>query len=264
MLIVISPAKKLDETPYALPDGLTLTDPEFSKDALKLAGIARKLTVDELRNLSGISENLARLNKDRFAAFSATPNAGTVFPAIHCFAGDTYIGLQARTMPSTTLHWASRRLRILSGLYGLLRPLDAIQAYRLEMGSRLANPKGPDLYAFWGGRLAKSINLLAQEQSAKVIVNCASVEYFGALDRNCLKPRVITPIFMEETDGGLKTVSFWAKRARGAMARFICDNELTSPADLLAFSHLGYRFRSDLSGEEKLVFSRPVSVEAAA
>ncbi|WP_435257378.1 peroxide stress protein YaaA [Thioclava sp. FR2] len=264
MLTVISPAKKLDETPYALPDGLTLTDPEFAKDALKLARIARKLTVDELRRLSGISENLARLNKGRFAAFSATPNAGTVFPAVHCFAGDTYVGLQARTMSSRTLHWATSRLRILSGLYGLLRPLDAIQAYRLEMGSRLANPKGPDLYAYWGDRLAKSINQLAQEKSATVIVNCASVEYFAAVNRKCLKPRVVTPLFMEETESGLKTVSFWAKRARGSMTRFICDNELSNPADLQTFSQLGYRFRSELSGEDKLVFSRPVTAEAAA
>lgn len=264
MLTVISPAKKLDETPRALPDGLSLSDPEFSKDALKLAKIARRLTIDDLRTLSGISENLARLNKERFAAFSATPNSGTVFPAIHCFAGDTYVGLQANTMSPNSLHWATGRLRILSGLYGLLRPLDAIQAYRLEMGSKLATPKGPDLYAYWGDRLAKAINRLANEQSAGVIVNCASVEYFSAVNRACLKPRVITPQFMEETDGGLKTISFWAKRARGAMARFICDNELTDPTDLQSFSEQGYRFRPDLSGEDKLFFSRAEAVGKAA
>lgn len=264
MLTVISPAKKLDETPHELPGNHQLTEPEFAKDALQLARIARKLSTSDLRKLSSISEDLAELNKARFKAFSASPAPGAAFAAIHCFAGDTYVGLQAKTMSPQALDWAAGRLRILSGLYGLLRPFDAIQAYRLEMGSRLANPKGADLYAFWGDRIAKALNREAADHSAKALVNCASKEYFAAADRAALKLPVITPVFFEEADGDLRIVSFWAKRARGAMARFICENQVTDPNDLRAFAEDGYRFQKDLSQDGKLVFSRSAQSQAAA
>lgn len=264
MLTVISPAKKLNETPRALPDGHEMTDPEFGSAAFQLARIARKLSTDDLRKLSGISEALARLNKDRFAAFSSTPAPGTVFPAVHCFAGDTYVGLDAGSLSDSGLDWATGHLRILSGLYGLLRPFDAIQAYRLEMGSRLANPKGADLYAFWGDRIARSLNRLAAEQAATALVNCASVEYFTAANRPALKLPVITPTFLEDKDGDLRIVSFWAKRARGAMARHICEHRLTDPADLRGFDLGGYAFRPDLSTAEKPVFARKELVAQAA
>lgn len=264
MLIVISPAKKLNEVPQALPDGHQLTDPEFAAQALELATLARRLSVDDLRKLSHISEPLARLNQGRFAAFSATPAPGTIFPAVHCFAGDTYQGLDARTLPATALDWASAHLRILSGLYGVLRPFDAIQAYRLEMGSRLANPQGADLYAFWGTRIARSLNTLAQETEAKALINCASVEYFGAVDRNTLHLPVITPVFLEERDGQAKTVSFWAKRARGAMARYICDHKITNPADLRGFDTGGYRHDPDTSTDGHMVFRRQAPAQQAA
>ncbi|MBN2630286.1 MAG: peroxide stress protein YaaA [Rhodobacteraceae bacterium] len=264
MLTVLSPAKKLNETPKALPDGHDMTEPAFAAQALELASLARALSVDEIRKLSHISEPLARLNRDRFDAFSATPAPGTIYPAVQCFAGDTYQGLEVRTLSAAALDWADGHLRILSGLYGLLRPFDAIQAYRLEMGSKLANPRGADLYAYWGDRIAVALNDLASEQGARVLVNCASVEYFGAVDRNALRLRVITPVFLEERDGTAKIVSFWAKRARGAMARFICENRLTDPADLNGFTLGGYTFRADLSEGDRMVFSRAEPAQTAA
>lgn len=264
MLTVISPAKKLNEVPQALPDGHQMTDPEFAAQALELAVLARDLSVEDLRKLSHISEPLARLNRDRFAAFSATPAPGTIYPAVHCFAGDTYQGLEARTLSAPALGWASTHLRILSGLYGLLRPFDATQAYRLEMGSRLANPRGADLYAFWGDRITQSLNAAAQQTGAKALINCASVEYFGAVDRTILQLPVITPVFLEERDGQVKTVSFWAKRARGAMARHICEHQITDPADLRGFDAAGYRHDPGASTDGQIVFRRQAPAQQAA
>lgn len=264
MLTVISPAKKLNEVPQALPDGHDLTEPEFVAEALDLATLVRDLSVEDLRKLSHISEPLARLNQARFAAFSATPAPGTIYPAVHCFAGDTYQGLEVRTMTASALAWAAGHLRILSGLYGLLRPFDAIQAYRLEMGSRLANPKGSDLYAFWGDKIAQSLNRLAAEQGARALINCASVEYFGAVSRQVLRLPVITPVFLEERDGTAKTVSFWAKRARGAMARYICEQQITNPGDLRGFTAGGYSHRASLSSDSQMVFARTEPQQKAA
>ena len=264
MLCVISPAKKLDETPHALPEGHAITDPAFATDALRLARTAAKLSVADLQELMGISEALARLNHARFAAFSKDPTAGTVFPAAYCFAGDTYQGLDAKSLPAAATAWAEGHLRILSGLYGLLRPFDAIQAYRLEMGSRLATPKGPDLYAYWGDRVAKALNTLGAEAGSDTLVNCASIEYFTVAQRKALKLRVVTPVFLEEREGSAKIVSFWAKKARGAMARFICENQLTRVDDLRRFDLGGYAFRPDLTEGGRLVFSRPEPAQKAA
>lgn len=256
MLTVISPAKKLNETPRALSDGIELTDPRFAQEALALVDCARQLSIAEIRKLSAISEPLAILNRDRFAAFSATPDMGTVYPAVYCFAGDTYQGLDAKSLSLAAQKHAEGHLRILSGLYGILRPFDAIQAYRLEMGSRLANPKGKDLYAFWGSKIAETLNQDAEASQARALVNCASVEYFEAVDRKTLALPVITPMFYEEKDDEMKIVSFHAKRARGMMARFICENALTNPDDLRGFDLGGYAYRADLSDDAKLVFSR--------
>jgi uncharacterized protein len=264
MLAILSPAKKLNEVPQALPDGHDLTEPEFADQAMELAILARKLSVDQLRKLSHISEPLARLNQARFAAFSATPAPGTIYPALHCFAGDTYQGLEARSLSAAALTWADGHLRILSGLYGLLRPFDAIQAYRLEMGSRLANPRGADLYAFWGDRIARALNTLAQDSGARAVLNCASVEYFSAVDPTTLQLPVITPIFLEERDGQAKIVSFWAKRARGAMARYVCEHQITNPDDLRAFDAGGYRHQPDRSGARQMVFLRQAPEQQAA
>ncbi|WP_309663861.1 peroxide stress protein YaaA [Tabrizicola sp.] len=262
MLVVISPAKRLDERPHALPEGAAMSEPAFATEAMALVRAARELSVDDLWRLMDLSEPLARLNRDRFAAYRRNPVS--VFPAIHCFAGDTYVGLDAATMPGDALRWAGGHLRILSGLYGVLRPLDAIQPYRLEMGSRLATARGADLYAFWGDRIAKALNTAAEAAGTGVLVNCASVEYFTAAQRKALKLQVITPAFLEEKDGEAKIVSFFAKKARGAMARFVMEHRLTDPADLRSFVAGGYGYQAGLSTPEKPVFTRAAAAEDAA
>ncbi|MDB5657884.1 MAG: hypothetical protein JWS10_499 [Cypionkella sp.] len=268
MLTVISPAKRLNETAHHA-EGFTPTVPEFTADALRLAQTARELSAHDLCALMDISPALGQLNFERFKAYRAGASGQ---PAAFTFDGDTYVGLEARQMDADTLYWAQGHLRILSGLYGLLRPLDAIQPYRLEMGSKLVNKKGPDLYSYWGSKIARSLNALAAEQEAKILVNCASAEYFRAVDLKTLKLRVVTPVFLEERDGDAKVVSFWSKKARGAMARFICQHHLTDPADLRGFDMYGYQFnaaQSDLaqshlaqSAPERLVFSRQVAAAA--
>lgn len=261
MLTVISPAKRLNEKPHVLPAGFSATAPDFAADALRLAKIARGLSAEQLCGLMDISPALGALNHDRFKAFRADLIG---YPAAFLFDGDTYAGLEARVMEPDTLRWAQTHLRILSGLYGLLRPLDMIQPYRLEMGSRLANPKGADLYAFWGSRIAKALRAQAAEVGAVALVNCASQEYFGAVDQKSLKLPIITPVFLEEKGGEAKIVSFWAKKARGAMARFISQNHLTDPADLRAFNTGGYGFRADMSDAARLVFLRSAQDAEAA
>lgn len=260
MLTVISPAKRLDETPQALPAGLTATEPDFHADARRLARVAGALSVDGLRKLMAISEPLARLNHARFAAFGSGARKAAAF----CFDGDTYAGLEARTLPPDALVWAQGHLRILSGLYGMLRPLDAIEAYRLEMGSKLANAKGRDLYAFWGTKIARALQKQAAEVGARVLVNCASVEYFHAVDQKALKLPVITPQFLEQRGAETKVISFCAKRARGAMARFICEHNLTDPDDLRGFAQGGYVWQAELSRPGAPVFLRAEQASDAA
>lgn len=261
MITVLSPAKRLNLDPPSLPDGLAATEPQFATEAAKLARIARGRSVAELRRLMHISEPLARLNQERFAAFSFKPAAGLAKPAALVFDGDTYAGLEARTLDPDALRWAQNHLRILSGLYGLLRPLDAIQAHRLEMGSRLANPRGATLYDFWGRRIALALNAAALAADASVLMNCASREYFSAVDRKALRVRVISPVFLEQDQGEPKIVSFYAKKARGAMARFITEHRLTDPAEIRSFDVGGYRFRADLGSEDAPVFLRTVTPE---
>ena len=248
MLTVISPAKRLNDT---APAGLS--DPQFAAQAHALAKIARGLSVEDLCKLMDISPALGALNHARFAEFSRAQT----FAAAHLFDGDTYTGLDFASLDADGLHWADGHLRILSGLYGLLRPMDAIAPYRLEMGSRLANPQGATLYAFWGDRIAKALRAQAQAMGAKALINCASNEYFSAVDQEALKLPVITPVFLEEQDGQAKMVSFWAKQARGAMARFICTHHLTNPDDLRGFDLGGYRHSKDMSDNGRIVFTRP-------
>ena len=261
MLTVISPAKRLNEKPHLMLPGFVQTVPEFIVDAAKLAKVARELSAEDLCKLMDISPKLGALNQSRFAAFDAKASGQ---PAAYMFDGDTYAGLEARQMEPDTLRWAQGHLRILSGLYGLLRPLDGIQAYRLEMGSRLANPKGADLYHWWGKKPALALKNLATEVAAKALVNCASAEYFGAVDQKALGLPIITPVFLEEKAGEAKIVSFWAKKARGAMARFISENHLTDPADLRGFAVGGYAFDQGQSDDHRLVFRRPVPEAEAA
>jgi uncharacterized protein len=252
MLVVISPAKSLDMTPVQIP----ATTPAFQDDALRLAKTARGLSLGDLKSLMAISDDLARLNRDRFAAFAADPAPEAVKPAALAFNGDTYQGLEAKTLSADDLHWAQDHLGILSGLYGLLRPLDAIQPYRLEMGSKLKTRRGTSLYDYWGDTIAKALNARAADVGTDLLVNCASQEYFGAVDRKALKLRVITPSFMEVKDDKPRIVSFFAKRARGAMARFIVENRLTDAEAIKDFTSGGYAYDADLSEGDTWVFVR--------
>ncbi len=253
MLVVISPAKRLDMS----PTDVVATVPGFARDAKALARVAGDLSAAELQKLMGISADLARLNAQRFADYGGMDSK----PAALAFAGDTYQGLEAGSLDPEEMDWAQDHLRILSGLYGVLRPRDAIQPYRLEMGSKLKTEKGKSLYEYWGDRIAEALNRHAADVGAELLINCASQEYFGAVDGDALKLRVVTPVFMEDTGGAPKIVSFYAKKARGAMARFIIQNRLTDPAALTDFDTGGYRHRPDLSEDGKPVFVR--SADAA-
>lgn len=253
MLVVISPAKRLD---WAERD-VEATQPDFQDDAIRLSRTARNLTLGDLKKLMDLSDDLARLNRDRYRAFADAPELEATRPAALAFAGDTYQGLEATSLDADEMAWAQDHLRILSGLYGVLRPLDAIQPYRLEMGSKLKTRRGKNLYEYWRDQLSKALNAQGAEVGSEVLINCASQEYFGAVDLKALNLKVITPVFMEDKGGTPKIVSFFAKKARGAMARYIIQHRLTDPAGLLDFDSGGYEYRPDLSEDNKPVFVRP-------
>jgi cytoplasmic iron level regulating protein YaaA (DUF328/UPF0246 family) len=258
MLTVISPAKRLD---WAARD-VAMTEPRFQGDADRLAQVARGLSVDDLVKLMGISQDLAGLNAERFARFGEDRSERR--PAALAFAGDTYAGLEAATLDEDALRYAQDHLRILSGLYGLLRPLDAIEPYRLEMGSRLATERGRSLYDWWGRRLAESLNEEAEALGSRALLNCASVEYFSAVDPGALKLDVVTPVFLEDKPGGPRIVSFFAKKARGAMARYVVENRIDTAEGVLGFDTGGYVHAPDLSEPGKPAFLRRQSAEDAA
>jgi hypothetical protein len=258
MLVVISPAKRLDWTAR----DVETTAPDFQEDAVRLVKTARNLTLGDLKSLMSLSDDLARLNRDRFKAFEDSPEVDATRPAALAFAGDTYQGLEADSLDAYELTFAQEHLRILSGLYGLLRPLDAIQPYRLEMGSRLKTRQGKNLYEYWGSTISDALNAQAQATGSEVLVNCASQEYFGAVDLKALKMKVITPQFMEDKgDGkGPKIVSFFAKKARGAMARFIVQKRIDTLEGILDFDSGGYAYTPELSKSDAPVFLRPYPV----
>ena len=252
MLIVLSPAKRLDftEADPALP----ASERRFRDDTASLARTARRQTRADLRRLMGISDDLAKLNVERFKAFD--PDSPDGVQAAFAFAGDVYEGLRARELDGPALDWAQDHVRILSGLYGLLRPLDRIQPYRLEMGTRLKTRRGANLYDFWGDRLSKQLNADAEGQADPSLVNLASQEYFGAVDAQALKLPVVTPVFREEKNGEARVISFFAKKARGAMARFAIDERLERAEDLKAFDRDGYRFDKAASSDVEWIFIR--------
>ena len=252
MLVLISPAKRLD---WAERD-VEMTAPDLQSDAVRLSKTAKNLTLGQLRKLMDLSPDLARLNRDRFQAFETEPSNNLVRPAALAFAGDTYQGLEATTFSDDEMRWAQDHLRILSGLYGLLRPLDAIQPYRLEMGSRLKTRRGASLYDYWRTDLSKMLNTHAEVVGTDTLINCASQEYFGAVAPKALKLRVITPIFMELKDGNAKIVSFFAKKARGAMARYIVQNRIENAEEIKSFHTGGYAFQKDMSEGDRWVFLR--------
>ncbi len=254
MLLVLSPAKTLDFSPA--PSAPPATAPELAKDTAALARVTRRLRAADLRRLMGISDKLAELNVERFKAFRAEAGDEGVQAAL-AFAGDVYEGLDARTLDADALGWAQDHLRILSGLYGVLRPLDRIQPYRLEMGVKLHTRRGDSLYDFWGDRVAKALNRAAQAQPDPTLVNLASQEYFGGVERKALRLPLVACQFKEEQPGAApRIVSFYAKKARGLMARFAIDNRLEHAAGLKAFDRAGYGFRKELSSDTDWIFTR--------
>jgi hypothetical protein len=253
MLIVLSPAKALDFS--APPQAAPLTQPQMTEHTAELAKAAKKLKASDLKRMMALSDALAKLNRERFQAFD--PDSDDGLQAAFAFNGDVYMGLRARELDRKALGWAQDHVRILSGLYGVLRPMDAIQPYRLEMGVRIKTKRGGSLYDFWGPRVSQALDAALAGHKQKTVVNCASQEYFGAVDRAALKAPVVGCRFLEEKDGEARVISFFAKRARGAMARFAIDNRLERADDLKAFDRDGYRFVPGLSSDDEFTFARP-------
>jgi len=249
MLVVVSPAKKLNMNPL---NNIDITEPLFEEDVKNLVEIARDLSSNQLKDLMGISPKLAELNKERFMSFGNQEKKAALF----AFAGDTYKGLDAEKLNKIDLEWAQKYLRILSGLYGLLRPLDSIEPYRLEMGSKLKGNHGNTLYEYWDNKISQSLNEYAQEIGTNTLVNCASNEYFSVIKPNTLALKVVTPVFMERKNGKDKIISFYAKNARGAMARFIIQNQITEVENIKNFNLDRYSYNHSISDESKFIFIR--------
>ncbi|QDQ83466.1 peroxide stress protein YaaA [Paraburkholderia megapolitana] len=259
MIIVLSPAKSLDyETP---PHVKKHTLPDFIDDAAELIGGLRRLSPQQIATLMDISDPLARLNYQRYADWSPVFDTRNAKQAVLAFNGDVYEGFDARSLSAADLDYAQKHVRVLSGLYGLLRPLDLLQPYRLEMGTRLANARGKDLYAFWGARITEALNaqLKKNTRAAQVLVNCASGEYFKSVKPKLLDAPVITPVFEDWKGGRYKVISFHAKRARGLMARYAVEQRLDAPEQLKNFSSEGYAFDADASNDATYVFRRRIA-----
>ena len=255
MLMVVSPAKSLDfESP--LPSGLPATRPPMLDESARLADILRQMAPQDIAGLMQVSDKIAALNVARFAEWHANYSAPQARQAVFAFNGDVYEGLDAASLDRAGLDWLQPRLNILSGLYGLLRPLDLMLPYRLEMGTRLANPRGNNLYDFWGERISQRLNADAEPLVDRTLVNLASQEYFGAVDAKALKLPLITPHFKERKDGEARIISFFAKKARGAMARYAIENRIEKAPDLKAFDRDGYRFDKALSTDADWIFIR--------
>ncbi|MGM0856579.1 MAG: peroxide stress protein YaaA [Pseudomonadota bacterium] len=254
MLSVISPAKTLDfETPPTTQD---VTQPDFLDNSQALIDILRDYSPQQISDLMGISDKLAGLNAARFAEWQPPFSLGNAKPAAQAFQGDVYTGLEADTFSDDENRYAQKHLRILSGLYGLLRPLDLIQPYRLEMGTKLPNPVGKDLYAYWKPTLTSALNDAIAASGSKVLVNLASNEYFKAVDAKQLDARIITPVFKDEKNGTFKIISFYAKKARGLMSAWIIRQQVNDPEALKAFDVAGYRFDPAASQGDTFVFTR--------
>lgn len=257
MLSVISPAKTLDfETPSTTDQ---VTQPDFLDQSAPLVEILRSYSPQQLSDLMGISDKLAGLNAARFADWHPPFSLNNAKPAVQAFQGDVYTGLEADTFSEADNQFAQQHLRILSGLYGLLRPLDLIQAYRLEMGTKLANQAGNDLYAYWKPTLTNALNQAIADSGSKVLVNLASNEYFKAINAKKLNAHIITPVFKDEKNGTFKIISFYAKKARGLMSAWIIKQRINEPEQLKAFDVAGYRFDAAASQGDPLVFIRKES-----
>jgi len=253
MFAVISPAKKLDFSDSVL--GVT-TQPQLLDETEVLMERTRELLPVDLSRLMKISDALAELNYGRFQSFELPFNKKNAKQAIFAFNGDTYVGFDAKTLDDESLEFAHHHIGILSGLYGLLRPRDLMQPYRLEMGTRLENERGKDLYAFWGSRITDTLNEAMKTHKERVLINLASTEYFKSVKKKELNAEIITPVFKEIKDGKAKVIGLMAKRARGMMARYIVEKRLESPKKLKSFTLGGYRYSPDVSSETEWVFIR--------
>ena len=254
MLFLISPAKALDyETP---PHVKTHTQPLFVENATELIAVMREKSPQQIAELMGLSDALSGLNAARYQAWVPKFTAKNSKQAVLAFDGDVYGGLDAKTLSEAELDWLQDHLCILSGLYGVLRPLDWMQPYRLEMGTRVVTPRGKNLYQFWGTQIADYLNQRAAAEKTPVVVNLASEEYFKAVDRRVLLPRVVTCVFEERKADGYKIVSFFAKRARGLMARYAVKHRVMRVEQLKNFAEEGYRFAPSVSEPDRLVFRR--------
>ena len=253
MLIILSPAKSLY---YITPIKTSLSSqPKFAKKSEELIFILKKFSEMQLRELMGISESLAKLNSERFKTWSKKIETKKSRQAFFAFNGDVYEGLDIKSISLKNLEWAQNHVRILSGLYGVLKPLDLIQPHRLEMGTKLNNKHGKNLYEFWGNEISDSINETLSEINSKYIVNLASDEYFKAINKDIIKAKIIKPIFEDQKNGQFKVISFNAKKARGQMARFIIMKKLINPKKLINFTDSGYKYSSRIS-DEKIIFRR--------
>lgn len=257
MLFLLSPAKSLDyDTP--LPAGLAHTLPPFIPESTRLIDVLREKSPQELASLMSISDTLAGLNAARYAAWSPRFTAANARQALFAFNGDVYEGLQAHSLGEDDLRWAQDHLAILSGLYGVLRPLDRMQPYRLEMGTRLATDAGANLYGFWGPRIAEHLNQRLAADTTPVVVNLASQEYFKSVDLRVLQARVIECVFEDWKGGRYKIISFHAKRARGLMTRYAIQHRVLTPRQLEGFDLEGYAFDQAASATDRLVFRRRI------
>ena len=257
MLLVISPAKSLDyDTPATTAE---YTTPDFMAQSALLVKELKKMSPADLGSLMSISDKLAQLNTARYQAWSTQCTPENAKQAVLAFTGDVYVGLAANTLNKTQLTFAQKHLRILSGLYGILRPLDLMQAYRLEMGTKLANSRGKDLYSFWGDIITEKLNEELASQNSQTLINLASNEYFKSVRPKKLNAEIITPVFKDWKNGQYKIISFYAKKARGLMCRYVIDNKIKQADKLKGFDYDGYAFNSDMSSGNQWVFTRDLS-----
>ena len=258
MLAILSPAKTLDfDSPLTTDQH---SAPEFTKESTALIKTLRQLEPSDIGSLMGISDKLAVLNHNRYAHWSAKfDDASGARASLLAFKGDVYLGLDAQTLSKRDFTWAQKRLRVLSGLYGLLRPLDRIHPYRLEMGTALGNTAGKDLYEFWGGKVTQALNEALAGQRSKVLINLASNEYYKVVQAQNIDGRIVTINFKEWRRDAYRFVSFSAKKARGLMARYMIDQRAERADDLKAFDVEGYAFNEELSSRDEWIFTRHIA-----
>ncbi|QFS17762.1 peroxide stress protein YaaA [Acinetobacter indicus] len=258
MLALISPAKTLDYESALPTDSHTL--PRLLAHSQELIDVSRTLSASEIANLMSVSEKIANLNVERFRDWQADFDFSNARQALFAFKGDVYTGLDAYSLKDQDIDYAQQHLRMLSGLYGLLRPLDLMMPYRLEMGTKLKNPRGSNLYEFWGTIITDLINEDLAAAKSELLVNIASDEYYKSVKESKIQAEIIKPVFLDQKNGKYKVISFYAKKARGLMARYIIENKIERAEDLKGFNSDGYYFDADSSLKGELVFKRDEQV----